>query len=510
MAYKRIQAPGKEGKSTNWIHKTESAIHANPAWKHIWRTAAEKPEGKHLKEYASNNPILTETEVREMAKKTAQPEPEEDGWTIIQSKSSKKRQAKAERNIQASQQQEEDKHMLSRKRKEETSLRRAQHHNKAQAWIARQEQLESDRQAREKNNGQKYSTVSLRRAIMSPQPVPSPYTTIKQLSNQPNLDFKHINQQPTTRPPPIPPRRNKSQEATSLTEYLQACAYVNNQSQIRNEMMAQEQPLMSTNFVKVDNNNIYEVTGGRSHTQTGVPIRNLVIWNTEAATTDNITAEALRDCCTATVLCPDGNYLRLDPEAYYGTVPHYQHGPKAMAASAHNAGVRFKRPSDSNAQMLQQKEWNTRPHNLDFIALENINAMSRALYFTWDKRDRGGTNIFPYWDNDHIPDYDGGHAKHKYSIYQTWQDDEIPMPYDQRITYNRTFKEQGRDQRDSYWYTPKGQWRAKNTLSEAIRLLEMRDVLKEYEEKYTLMMDMKRNAELNNHRHMGEANIWTE
>ena len=142
---------------------------------------------------------------------------------------------------------------------------------------------------------------------------------------------------------------------------------------------------------------------------------------------------------------------------------------------------RFQRPSESQALTLITNEINSRPDDITETAWKNIAKLHHALIWEAAVDPRFKTNGFPYWDNDIEISKDDYNSDPKNTIHLTRKQIEI---------FYNNFPEGGRNLEDSYLMTPKGQWRAINTPKEAERLLEIRDVIKELEEKHVYLIHL--------------------
>jgi hypothetical protein len=237
--------------------------------------------------------------------------------------------------------------------------------------------------------------------------------------------------------------------------------------------------------IMVTPDNILRTRQKGTHTQTGHPVKKIHLVHAHAICTllptwSSENDEEKREQ-RSTYIRDDArdNNISKDPMSYYTSSLHNEgHAVNTMALDGRR---RWAAPTDSLADILLNNERKTRPENMARDQLEHILTLRKTLRWTKSQNNEYWKFRFPEWDSDNTPrELTPGPS------YNNTED----MPRKNRREYEQIFTNQGpgntRDERNSYWYTDKGQWRARHTPEEAQRLLMIRDVIKEMEEKHLL------------------------
>jgi hypothetical protein len=241
--------------------------------------------------------------------------------------------------------------------------------------------------------------------------------------------------------------------------------------------------------ININAHNLTKVRLTGTHTQTGLPVDRINIINMEATTRETTDNEDQKATENFNKYKEDSKESINDPIPFYASPWHHQHY-KMNTVLAKTGARHFRTPSDSLATILCAQEENTRPGNIEEKHRRHIHALHKAI--KWNKI--GCQDYFKYkfpvWDNDtHLPDtHTPNNNTNTTSQQHEDQEKTIPLTQEQTRDFKQLFGKGGRKPEESYWYTRKGQWRAQEDPEEAARLLEMRDVIKEMEEKHLYLV----------------------
>jgi hypothetical protein len=234
----------------------------------------------------------------------------------------------------------------------------------------------------------------------------------------------------------------------------------------------------------------YNTKESGDHTQTGQPVSKITIRNMEATKrTDHVMTGNIPTPCY------------LDTDAKWNTPATYDKLEQFDSGLYNNAyenwtvltspGVRrFRTPKDSQTEIIISEEIHTRPEDLTIMEVMHIEQLHKALRWKQPNMDKMRTEeykIFPEWDSDiELTETKTGTAETTSNITSRGPETKIMLKPRQRETYTKHIP--GQQVNESYWYTEKGQWRARHTRSEAERLLMLRDMIKAMEERYLFLV----------------------